>query len=469
MLSVKLITHKRINKLDLIRLTCFLSFFLIINVSKAQDNSPYSRYGLGDLHPNSNILNRGMGGISAAFSDPFSINFSNPASYSRFYSLQELRSKKSAYGRILLDIGLDFDNRTLREFNNPEKFTSPNAYFSYLQMGIPLKKNWGMVFGLRPVSKISYQVYKREKLYDPITNQPIDSAYTEFNGDGGSYLANFGTGFAIKNFSVGVNGGYFFGRKDYSTRRIFINDSVAYNNSNQETKSTFGDLFFNMGMQYRIDLNKNKTKYFQIGSYGNIKHNLNSRRDYIRETFYTDIDGNNFRQDSVTEQLDVKGIVNFPASFGGGILFEQLPEPQKTGWLFGIDYIHTGWNDYRFNGQIDSVKTNWQIKIGGQIRPALKDAKYKTLMSYRGGVFFGNDYIYLKRKLPTIGITAGVSLPIANLKDASRRFRSQYSVVNVSAEYIKRGNKENALRENLFRVSVGFTLSDLWFVKKKYE
>ena len=27
---------------------------------------PYSRYGLGDLHPNTNILNRGMGGISAA-------------------------------------------------------------------------------------------------------------------------------------------------------------------------------------------------------------------------------------------------------------------------------------------------------------------------------------------------------------------------------------------------------------------
>ena len=35
----------------------------------AQDNSPYSRYGLGDLHPNTNILNRGMAGLSAAYSD----------------------------------------------------------------------------------------------------------------------------------------------------------------------------------------------------------------------------------------------------------------------------------------------------------------------------------------------------------------------------------------------------------------
>jgi hypothetical protein len=75
----------------------------------------------------------------------------------------------------------------------------------------------------------------------------------------------------------------------------------------------------------------------------------------------------------------------------------------------------------------------------------------------------------LNQKLPEIGITAGVSLPIANLKDAGRRFRTQYSVINISAEYIKRGNKDNLLRENLFRISVGFSLSDLWFTKRKYD
>ena len=33
----------------------------------AQDNSPYSRYGLGDKVPSSNITTRGMAGISAAY------------------------------------------------------------------------------------------------------------------------------------------------------------------------------------------------------------------------------------------------------------------------------------------------------------------------------------------------------------------------------------------------------------------
>ncbi len=85
-------------------------------------------------------------------------------------------------------------------------------------------------------------------------------------------------------------------------------------------------------------------------------------------------------------------------------------------------------------------------------------------------MFFGDDYVSLgNQKLPTWGVSAGISLPIANLKDAARRFRTQYSIVNLSAEYIRRGNNDNPINENLFRVSLGFTLSDLWFTKRKYD
>ena len=82
--------------------------FLLIATGfiNAQDNSPYSRYGLGDIQPSSHIYNRGMGGITAAFSEPPStglsdsrngksysnINFSNPASYSRFFAVKELNT-----------------------------------------------------------------------------------------------------------------------------------------------------------------------------------------------------------------------------------------------------------------------------------------------------------------------------------------------------------------------------------------
>lgn len=469
MLSAKLIIHKRTSKLHQFCLVIFVLFLFDIPAINAQDNSPYSRYGMGDLHPATNILNRGMGSISAAYSDQFSINFSNPATYSRFFSMQEVRTKKMAYGRMILDVGINFDNRTLREYDRPENFTVPDAYFSYLQLGVPLKKNWGMVMGIRPVSKIGYQVSKSERLYNSQTNEPIDSIYTEFTGTGGSYLATLGTGFAIKNFSVGANFGYMFGQKEYSTRRIFINDTVDYNNSIKLLNSTFGDLFFNMGMQYRIDLKKDKSKYLQLGANGNIKQKIGVETTDIRETFNRSADGSIFRLDSVYQQVKAKGVIDLPANFGGGFLIEQLPDVKKMGWLVGVDYIYTGWDDYRFNGQMDSVKTNWQLRVGTQIKPSMKEAKYKNLMSYRFGMFFGDSYVHLNKKLPERGITAGVSLPIANLKDASRRFRSQYSVINISAEYIKRGSKNYPLWENLFRISAGFTLSDLWFTKRKYD
>lgn len=450
----------------------------------AQDNSPYSRYGLGDQHPNTNIFNRGMGGIAIGASDPqingiadprngryySSINFSNPASYSRFFAIKDGATKKLSYGRMLLDIGINFGSRTLHEENNPQSFSSSSGYFSYMQLGVPIKKNWGIVFGLRPLSTISYKIHKIERLVDPNTNLPIDSAVTLYNGDGGSFLFNTGTGFALGNFSFGVNAGYLFGKKDYSTKRTFLNDSVYYSASNHQTRTVFGGVFFNAGMQYRIDLNNDGTKYLQLGLTGNLENRLNTRNDVIRETYVvSSSDGSELRLDSVYEQLDVKGRLNYPASFGGGFIFEQMPDVKRGGWLFGIDYITNNWDKYLFNGQTDAVRSNSQIKVGGQVRPRLRDS-YRSLLAYRGGFFVGDDYLYINnQKLSTWGVSAGISLPIANLKDASRRFRTQYSVVNISAEYIKRGNNDNPINENLFRVSVGFTLSDLWFTKRKYE
>jgi hypothetical protein len=453
-------------------------------ILNAQDNSPYSRYGLGDLHPNTNIYNRGMGGISAGFSDPridgpsdprngkyySSINFSNPASYSRFYALKEANSHKLTWGKMLLDVGLNVTTHTLHEGDRPEKFTSSNAYFSYLQLGVPLRKNWGLVLGLRPLSTIGYKIDQNERLYDPVTGVMIDSVKTQYRGDGGSYLFNTGTGFAIRNFSIGANFGFLFGKKDYQTRRTFNNDTIDYKASNHETKSNFGGLFFNAGIQYRIDLNQSRTKYLQFGAFGNVQHRLDTHSDIIRETFFRNpSDGSELRLDSVSEQMRVKGNLDYPAGYGVGFVLEQLPDVKQSGWLFGVDYLTNDWDNYRFNGQADAVKSNWQLRVGGQLRPRIKDT-YKSLLAYRAGMFFGDDYIYLdNKKLPVWGISGGISLPIANLKDATRRFRTQYSIINITAEYVKRGNNSNPISDNQFRLSFGFTLSDIWFTKRKYD
>ena len=81
-----------------------LAFFILISCSllkvNAQDNSPYSRYGIGDLVPPTHIIGRGMGNISAGYADPYglTINFNNPATYSTFQAFRLLSARFSCFG-----------------------------------------------------------------------------------------------------------------------------------------------------------------------------------------------------------------------------------------------------------------------------------------------------------------------------------------------------------------------------------
>ena len=67
-----------------------LVLFALPLITRSQENSPYSRYGIGNLMPQGNIVNRGMGGVSAGFADLHTINYVNPASYGYFASSPDL-------------------------------------------------------------------------------------------------------------------------------------------------------------------------------------------------------------------------------------------------------------------------------------------------------------------------------------------------------------------------------------------
>ena len=463
MLSAKSIITKIIKELYGYRIVLLIPFFCLFLSANSQDNSPYSRYGIGDIVPSTSITSRGMAGLSAAYSDIVSVNMNNPASFASFYSILEKNKKKSASGRVVLDIGVNVENRTLRERNTTSKFVANNALFSYLQIGVPIKKNWGLSFGLRPVSRISYKISHNERLIDPITQLPIDSVNTLYNGEGGVYLPSFGTGYKFNNFSIGVNVGYLFGKKNYSTRRGFYNDTVEYYQSNNENVTTFGNLSLNAGIRYEVKLPK--TVLLTLGAYGNLRQKLNASQDIIIETYVRDPLQGNIRIDSVSEQRNIKGSLTYPASYGLGFMFDKVQVGKNTGWLFGMDFIQTNWKKYLFYGKSDSVKNNWELRVGGQIQPA-PQKNYFSKIIYRAGFFIGPDYVKVNQKLSHYGVTFGMGIPVINY---NRMSLNQVTFLNLAFEYIKRGNNQNALRENQFRLSAGFSLSDFWFIKRKYD
>jgi hypothetical protein len=424
-------------------------------VALAQENSPYSRYGLGDLSPNHNIFTRGMGGISAAVTDYQSVNFVNPASLSNIPN-------------TIFDIGSEIDIRTLKSINPAKKFKAANTIFSYLQLGFPLttekmrKKgiNWGMNFGLKPITKVNYKIgsFGRE----------VDSIYTLQEGTGGVNQVFVGTGMKIKNLSFGINAGYMFGNKDYSRRREFINDTVTYAKANLQDRATFGGIVLTGGLQYDIVLNKDKKKevpkILRLGAYGNLQQNLKAKRDVIRETFAFDASAGIFRIDSVYEEKDVKGTIKFPATVGAGFTY------QDEHWLYGADFEFSNWASYRYYGQTDAVQNNWVARAGVQYYPAKANTpvkKYFNFVRYRAGFFYGPDYIKTNTNRPEYGLTVGAGMPLTSLRYIN--YTGEFVMLNTVLEIGGRGDKKNNVRENMVRFSIGVSMNARWFAKRKYN
>jgi hypothetical protein len=375
------------------------------------------------------------------------VNFLNPASYARL--------KITSF-----DLGFEVENQILRERNVTDKYKATYANISYLQLGIPLsrKHSLAMVMGLRPISNISYNIRSYTRELNPITGSSIDSTLTIYEGTGGSYQAYTGLGKAFGKLTLGVNAGYYFGTKDFSTRKQFINDSVLYYKGNYQTKINFGGLFLQTGAQFATRLGSSTR--LVLGATASFKKDYNAKKNRVIETFEYDGSGGIVTKDSAYSEKDVSGKVTFPATYGAGFSIEK-----EDKWLIGADYIISGWDDFMVYGQKDSVASNWKIKVGGQFVPNAFGTNYWGRVTYRAGFNYGPDYIrYNKEELKQYTVSLGFGFPIR-----PARFSNQYTNINLGFEFGRRGSNATALKENIFRMSLGITLSDLWFVKRKYD
>ena len=429
-----------------------LGFLLLLGsfTANAQENSPYSRYGIGDIFPGQHIINRGLGGITAAYRDPLgqSVNFSNPASY-------------SSIALVTYDIGITIDNRKLRSADPIKKFNSTNFSPSYVVLGLPInkKRNIGVAFGLRPMSKINYSIIDNRRL------EGIDSVSSLYEGNGGLYQGFMGIGKRWGGLSLGINGAYNFGRKETSTRVIFHNDTVNYQYSNYSTITTYNKLAVEAGMQYQFKTSKNSQ--VRLGVAAKLKQSLNASQDKTRETFFYDATGATVAIDTALSKTAFEGKIVIPATYTAGIAFETQTAEKLTRTLISVEYESTKWSDYRFFGQPDKLVDNWHLRFGAQLSPDYLHAQsFWSRVTYRTGFFYGEDYINADGNgLKSVGLTLGLGFPV--LKRSN--YTNQYSNIHTAFEFGKRGGKVNNITENFFRFSVGFSLSDIWFIKRKYD
>jgi hypothetical protein len=433
-----------------------LSILLQINVN-AQLNSPYSRYGIGDLMNHSNVLNRGMGGISIGFSSDRFINSDNPASYSSL-GFHEKDITKGNGNLINFEVGSEFVSQTLNQKNPIAKYNSKNLLFNYMQLGLQVGKkgNWGFNLALQPIANENYKILNNKRI------SGVDSISTVYDGTGGSYKALIGTGYKLKNFSFGINTGYIFGKKNTSTNLLLINDTTDYYESSSNTRTSYGNVFLHTGILY--DYKLTKTKMLRFGLTYELQNNVKANQDIERLVYDTDNSGNpNAALDSIFVQKDVKGTIILPSTFAVGITYQE-----SNSLVLGADFSTTAWNNYRFYGSPDQVKNSWVFKTGVQFTPTRKSKSYWNSVTYRTGFNYGTDYITASGKtMPVYTASFGLGLPIKNNPRTDNSLVQP--VVNLALEVGKRGNNTINLRENFVKISLGVSLTDIWFFRRKFD
>lgn len=427
-----------VSKLLAVALVCVTSAAAAQSGNSNKENDPYSRYGLGEMTTGTSVLNRGMGYTSVAFQNAAALNTDNPASYPSL----RLTTYEAAFTGGLRSI--DAGNQS---------YNTGSLTLSYLRVGIPLGKHGGMAFGLEPRSHIYYHnVDTATTLKDENGGSIFNKNASEYTGEGGLNYAFIGGGYSIGGFSVGANFGYLFGNIRNTSRLVNL-DSTKMLGSDFSRYTRIGGIYWKGGLQWHDTLRNGW--HYRLGATLELSQQINaSRESYGSSFFYY---GTQEVQDTAFSLPGQQGKITIPATYAVGA---QLGGPN---WSLAADITRTDWNQYQNFGISDSVTDQTlRYSIGGEFTPSPSSVYgYFQRVTYRMGFYYGDDYVRLHDKnLNYYGLTVGASFP----------FKRGADRVHTALEFGRRGTTENGLVQmNYFRLHLGISLNDRWFIKRKYD
>jgi hypothetical protein len=413
----------------------FIVVFSLTLFAQIRIVSPYSRFGIGDLSGNNNAWNLSMGQLSIGLQSPYHVNYTNPASYCAFDSLS-----------FVFEGGFRGDFVTLT--SDFQTVNRNYASLGYLLFGMPINRWWKTSLGLIPYSDVGYSVANYEEYPNSGT---IARLYT---GSGGISRFYWGNSFQfLKRASVGMNISYLFGSMNREATVLFP-DSIYAMNFRDAYHVTMNDLYFNFGAQYKLKIKDDLS--LNLGAVYSPTLSMASKIDILSSTFLINSSGVESPRDTLVDTVGYKGRIIIPMMVGGGFSFEKTDK-----WLIGVDYKWQNWEKFKAFNQSDSLVNSWQINFGGEVTPNIDSYNnYLARIHYRLGFAYGKTYLHLRgQDLNEYSITFGFGLPLRGMK----------TMLNLSGQYGVRGTtSENLIRESYFKIVVGFSIYERWFVKHKY-
>ncbi len=418
-------------------------------------NSPFSRFGIGDLNSESPMHVRQMGGLGASYIDLFQLNFDNPATLSHLQS-------------AAFDIGLDMKRSSISDKDNSSTQWSGNL--GYLALGFPLRNpynaifsqedykfNWGMGFAIMPNSSVSYDISRSDETTGG------QEFVRNFTGTGGSYKAIWGNAIKYGDFSLGANIGWLFGKLNYERNINFTSELSAFNNrfSNSYTMRGFYSKF---GFMYVGVLNKKEVhdktvraapKSVSVGLTYKPSLSFNTKAQ-VADLNVANVLSFGELSDTLNFATDQLGSGALPAELAFGVNYNH-----GIKYSVGFDVRTTYWSKYRNDANPEVLDNTTRIGFGGQFRPnptSLNSIFARS--SYRLGFYIEEDPRTLNNeKIKSYGMTLGLGLPLA--------WQQKLSNLNIGVDI---GNRSigDLLNENFAKITFGFTFNERNWFQKRY-
>lgn len=413
--------------------------FVCLGMSSfAQNNntsSPFSRFGLGDLHSYSNGRFAGMGGASLGSRHQLQINNSNPASYASIDSMS-----------FVFEFGL---NGRLSDYKSATShFATNDVNFRYFSMSFPINRWAAGAMGIQPYADKGYQIYNEEN------RSGLGRIGYNYTGTGTISKAYIGAGFNLtKSLSVGANVYYLFGTENQNNSVYFIDDPKQYG-FNEIEQTRLRDFGYLLGIQYDFKLKNDD--FLTIGATMEPKAKFTAFH-YLNQEKILQY-GSGTLTDSINTIQDQADKILLPSSYGIGLSYTKLNKLE-----INADYYYAKWAEAKFFGaSVPELTNQTRISLGAEYVPDATSIRgWVKRVRYRAGVHFDKSYLKINNQpLNESGISFGVGLPVTRSR----------STINLAVEFGRRGSSNNNLiRENYTKISLYLNLFDRWFIQRKFD
>lgn len=427
--------------------------------AQPKQNSPYSRYGLGDPINQFFASQAGFGGQAVAYHDPFHLNLVNPASYAFLRATTfegGMYAKYSDYQSSAASLG------------------NWSGNMAYLAIGFPLrspinevldrrKSSWhfGMGAALTPNTVVGYKIFSLDTLPD------LGALENDFEGNGGTYRFTWSNAAKYKNTAFGVNLGWIFGKNVYESTTAFA-DSLPTFRSTRREDIRLGGLTWNAGVQHDFILKYSEndkslaTRWLTVGITGEGSNNIRSTADnlFVRHRGRSP-NGQFDSGDTLLFETGTKRTLSLPAALRVGVQYVMANKLRV-----GAQYAYEGWSVFRNEARANDAefRNTTSISAGVEYIPDhISYNNYGKRIRYRAGAYLRQDpRVVNGQKLDDIGISLGLGFPIILP-------RQQTSFINTALE-IGRLGTDSPIQETYFRLTAGFTFNDnSWFYKRRFE